>query len=217
MNSASAFPDTSLIKEILIQRGLIPSNNDVLLQDLSPNAKRTDAEYKRAFRALLKDETLFHLTVGWGTEEHHRLESLNTALTSFSAACPSISCKPLFFVKMGDLSILGQEFFPGHTLEEAWMQKLIPEKQIISVLDSLRKRLEETFAHSSSAERELELSDLESTICNIEDFNRLDLMLLKEEIFPIIRQGILEVEPRTRWTNGDLIARNIIIGDDSGW
>lgn len=207
MKEAHIHNYTEVVRQALLSRGIIQLRDSVFLQPIAVNRDRKDARFKRMFRVLRGSETLCHLTIGKG------LRILYERALGFSAACPEITCKPLFYEKCADFELFAQEFFDGISIEQGYADGRFTEEAITLAIQTVVDALEVTLVASTSQDMELELVNFRDELLKEIEFSEFDIAFLDNVVFPLITEKISRILPRKRWTNGDLISRNILLND----
>ena len=200
--------DVSTIINALLKEGVIENKKRVYLQPLQVSQYRIDARYKKVYRVLQNEKILFHLTVG------PELKTLYEKSKQFYTACPSIVCKPLFFMAPDDTyNLFGREFVEGQSIEDLWKNNQITEDEIVETINILTAALETTFKNSTIQNAESELLAFQGRLYDLTIFNVMDKTFLDHVVFPFIREEMIKVPQRVRWSNGDFIERNIFLDD----
>lgn len=175
------------------------------LQPLSVNYDRSDVNIRRHYLAFINDTPVAFMTIGIG------LDDLYHKAVEFSNACPAISCKCLFYRKHNNINLLAQEYFQGCDLENGWKQKVLNEQQIIFAVKMVLKSLNTTLVNSSNEAREHELKDLIDCFSDKVCWDSFDRTWVANIYMPLLKESLLTGTALRRWTNGDLITRNIMI------
>ncbi len=185
--------------------GIAVSGNDLRLDPLAGNPNRHDFLTCKRFRVLSGGKILCLLIVG------KALESFWKRTVGFATACPSITCRPLCFFRSGDVDCLVIEYFEGRDLERLVQEQQITAQEALHHATNVVTALEQTFQLSTLDAAAHEIDVFFARVCALPLFNGFDQIFLAQIIFPFVRTGALLGTPRTRWTNGDLIPRNILV------
>ncbi len=185
--------------------GIAVSGNELRLDPLAGNPNRHDFLTCKRFRVLSAGKVLCLLIVGKG------LESAWKCAVDFAAACPSITCRPLCFFHSGTVDCLAIEYFEGRDLERLVHEQQITAQEALRHAESVVTALEQTFQLSTFDAAAREIDAFFAHVCALPLFTGFDQNFLARIIFPFVRAGALSDTPRTRWTNGDLIPRNILL------
>jgi len=169
------------------------------------NPDRRDYRTRMAVRVLSNKETLCHLTIG------SNLSSLWRRTQAFHKASPTIACAPIFFKRTKQCDYLAVEFFPGETLEALVADGRMKASTAVEYAQIIIEALQATEKASSPEAVERELQVLFEQVQAAPIFGGLDQCFLQEAVFPLIRQGALRADLKTRWTNGDLVPRNVLV------
>lgn len=204
-STTSIPPSSELIRQELIKAGVLESQWNIKLELIAGNPQRLDFKKRQSYRVLLDAKPRFVLTLG---QEIKQLEERAKAL---SAACPNITCKPLHTFEYEDNECIVFEYFDGRDLESLWRERRIETGPIRQHAQSIVSALEATLTPSTSQAAEQELEALFSRVSELPLFNGFDRSFLLDSIFPMVRSGAQAGPHRTRWTNGDLIPRNILV------
>ena len=199
----------ALVNAELLKVGVIASADVINLVPITGNPNRRDYQSRQRFHAVKQGKPVCLVINGYD------LAPLWKRSQGFAQACPTISCKPLFFQSVEGNDVLGFEFFAGRDLECLWRERRIEVEQIRQGSQKIVAALEGTIAPSTAEAAAQELEDLFTAVCALPLFNGLDLSLLRHALFPLVKAGVLAVPPQTRWTNGDLIPRNVLV-DEAG-
>jgi hypothetical protein len=214
--AASARPASSLwgrhqgptIAKILAELragGFFPSARTLHLEASPRNPMRRDYFERAAFRVIDGDTTLCRLIVGKNLVDLHRRSA------AIAKACPDIICQPLFWHRADEWDYFATEFFDGENLETLVLDGRMTADDALACAEKIVGSLERTSQPSSLADASQELDRLFDDAGVLPLFGGLDQPFLDNVVFPAVRAGALAEEPRTRWTNGDLIARNVLV------
>jgi hypothetical protein len=193
----------------LLDLGIVSSLSGVHLQPLRRNSERLDYVTRQAFRLWSGRKTVCFLLIGPG------LENLWRRARAFSRACPNIATKPLFLQRTIRTDFLGLEFVGGGTLEEAVATGRLSVAESGNAALAVLSALENTFRDSTAAAAHAELKQFFASVLSCPIFGNIDSGFLRDVIFPWVRSGAIAQPARTRWTNGDLVAQNIVF-DEQG-
>ena len=188
--------------------GIVPPKRRVRLQPLSRNSERLDFQTRHAFRVLPGSETAFFLLVGC------HLEMIWRRARAVSRACPSLVAHPLFFhrTEVGDL--LGLEFIEGTPLEGNPASSQLDSHATKAAAAAVIAALEQTLRPSTVGAAQRELEQFFSLVQACPIFDVFDVGFLRDGVFPWMRDELGHPPACTRWTNGDLIAKNVIINSE---
>ena len=173
---------------------LIPRNQD-----------RCDYRHRAAFRLSLGDRTLCHLVVG------KSLDDIWARSQAFAAACPAIACRPLFFRKVGELDCLASEYFEGESIEALVRAGRLSAPEAMNHASTVVAALEATSEPSTLEKQQCELRSFFDQVLASQAIGDLDGRFLQAYVFPLISAGAGQAAPVTHWSNGDIVARNILV------
>jgi hypothetical protein len=194
------------ILDVLIDAGAIKRSASLSVQSLPGDAGRRPGARRELHRIWRDGRPRVQLYIA------PDLNSLERCATEFYRACPSIVCKPLFFVKHEGFDFLGIEFAEGVNAETAYAAQALSADALVQSLTVLDAALSQTEEPSTSEAAAAELDGLLLALRHSELLSGPDQALLESFIVPKLKSALLTGEPKTRWTNGDFIARNMIVG-----
>jgi len=200
-----AFPSIEIIGDKLCRLNVVDSPIGLQLEPIQRNPKRHDYLSKASFRILVENRTVCHLTVG------RKLTPLWERTQAFASACPEIACRPLFFHRSGEWDYLGIEFFDGRNLDSLAMEGQLTPTEALKHGGAVLAALERTLQPSTAEAAAREIDGIFAQVCALPLFAEFDRNFLQQVFFPFVRAGALTGPFRTRWTNGDLIPRNVLV------
>ena len=209
MNTELEIISPDWVGDQLLDLGVVSSLSGVHLQPLPRNPERLDYLTRQAFRLWSGRKTVCFLLIGAG------LENIWRRARAFSRACPNIATKPLFLQRTIRADFLGLEFVDGGTLEEAVFDGRLSLPESGNAALAVFSALESTFRDSTASAAHAELKQFFASVLSCPIFGNIDGGFLRDVIFPWVRAGAIGRPARTRWTNGDLVAQNIIF-DEQG-
>ena len=202
-----SIPPIEQVRAELLNAGVINTADTIQLQPVAGNPNRRDHLLRHRFHAICQKKTVCLVIYGYD------LASLWERARGFAQACPEIACRPLFFRNLGENDIIGFAFFEGRDLESLWRKRRIEIGRLREFSQKIVTSLERTAEPSTPEAAAQELESLFAQVFSLPLFNALDQALLQHAIFPLVRAGVLAGPPQTRWTNGDLIPRNVLVND----
>lgn len=177
-------------------------------EPLPGNPDRADFGSRRLYRVVQGGKPVCFLVTG------SDLRPLFDRANAFARACPSLVCKPLFFFEYTGRDAAGFEFFEGRNLEELWRTNRLSAERLRQIATGVVEALAASSAESTAEARDRELHALFDEVLALPLFNRIDRGFLSDSVFPLVEQGARSLPPRVRWTNGDLIPRNVFLSAD---
>ena len=206
MKLPPAFPSLESIREELLRKtDVARPAGDLRIEPLPGDASRPDRLARKHFRVSAGEHTLFRLTVG------PNLKDLWERSRAFAEACPEIACPPLFCHRAGEWDYLAIEFFPGRNLEELFLDGGLTSAETVRHVTKIMTVLGGTEQPSTREAATQEIEALFRQVGSLPIFDRFDQSFLQQAVFPIVRTGALTGPFHTRWTNGDLIPRNVLV------
>ncbi|HEY0946108.1 MAG TPA: hypothetical protein VGD81_12605 [Opitutaceae bacterium] len=198
-------PPIGVVRDELHRAGIVTSSTPIRAIPLPGNPRRHDCLTRRRFRILAADRVVCLLTLG------HNLASLAKRVEAFAQACPEIACRLFFYRRVEGWDYLGVEFFDGDDLETLTGARRLSPATTREHVAAVISALERTWRPSSAEAAAHELDVLFSRLCALPIFAGFDQSFLRHVVFPFVRAGALTGPHRTRWTNGDLIPRNVLV------
>lgn len=183
----------------------VPSIDGLRLEPIPRNPGRLDYLTRACFQVYRGEQAVCHLTVG------PALGDLWNRTQGFAAACPAIACRPLFWEHESDRDYLGVEFFEGTSLESLVLKGRMSPDAALHAAGKVVAALEATFEASNSTDLARELDWLLATVEATPLCCSLKRQFLREVVFPFVREGVPVAPLRTRWSNGDLVPRNVLV------
>jgi hypothetical protein len=193
-----------LVGAELQKSGIVDSPLGLRLEPLARDPGRLDHGARRSFRVRSGPKTVCYLIAGRGIEEIWNRAQV------FAQECPDIAARPLFVRSEPEVAFLGLEFIEGPTLEDAARGESDPRK-LEEAAAAVLAALDRTVRPSSAAARQSELEEFFAWVQACPIFGPIDCGFLRDTVFPWIRDGAAAAIPQTRWTNGDLVAHNVVI------
>jgi hypothetical protein len=200
-----AFPSVGTLGAELLRSNVIDSTTGLRLEPIPGNPHRHDFLSKASYRVMAGIRTLCHLTVG------RNLAQLWERTQAFAGACPEIACQPLFHYRLEEWDCLGVEFFDGRNLDSLAREGRLTPAEALEHSGRIVAALERTLQPSNLEAAAQEIDALFVRVSTLPMFAEFDRSLLRQTIFPFVRAGALAGPLRTRWTNGDLIPRNVLV------
>ncbi len=138
------------------------------------------------------------------------LADLHTRSAKFAAACPGITCPPLFWSQADGYQLLGIECFDGVRIDVGYRSRRFPLDSVLWARRSAEAGLRQSEKASTSECLEEELRGFFGQVVQVGLFGQVDCAWLWSVVFPLVLRGALSQAPTRRWTNGDFIAGNIL-------
>lgn len=208
MNPAESpvLPSLEAIRDELLRNAhVFNAPSGLHLESIPGNPDRIDCLSRAHFRVRDGNRTLCRLTVA------RNLTPLWERIQAFAGACPEIACRPLFCHRSSEWTYLGVEFFDGQDLESLATAGRLTPAEAINHGEKIVAALERTLQPSNAEAATREIERLFAQVCSLPLFVEFDRDFLRQFVFPFVRAGALAGPYHTRWTNGDLIPRNVIV------
>ncbi len=198
------------ILAVIRRAHVMPRTSELHLQRYPVNPNRKDNRQRVSFRVWKGNSAIAHLIVGRGLNQVH----LQTV--AFHRDCPEISVRPLFFIQYAGVDYLGEECPGLHNLDEALSAGRIDVAGWKQAIQTVAERLQASARPSTSSQLRKEMVEFEATVSAIPSFTRIDAIFLRDTVFPLLRLEAAKLPPVTAWSNGDFIARNIVLDSAGG-
>jgi glycosyltransferase involved in cell wall biosynthesis len=195
---------------ILRKLGVVDAESAPRLEPIPRNPERRDYLTRASFRVFSGKRAICHLTVG------KNLIDLQMRTRAFAEACPKIVCPLLFWHQSAGWDYLGIELVEGQNLETLVLEGRLKPADAVAQVAKVVAALEGTLLPSTAESAAQEIDRFFSWVQASPIFSGLDQQFLQSVIFPFIRSGALSGPQQTRWTNGDLIARNVLVDSRGG-
>ena len=183
----------------------LPVRGDIQLVPLPRNPLRRDFLTRATYRVDVAGQPFCHLTIG------RKLGDLWSRHRAFAQACPQLTCQPFFYHATPDWDYLGTAYFAGETLETLVGSGRLSATAARGYADLARQQLAGTLRPSTPTAQQQELEQLLAAAAASPLFAGPDQRFLHDRIFPLIRTGCQPLAPQRRWTNGDFVARNLLV------
>lgn len=206
-------PDTaelfslSDLQHELQRRGLVELTARLEFDAHQPSFARLSSLQRWHFRIRHNDVALAHLIVG------RNLQPIYERATAMSAVCPSIVCRPLFLTEgKNGFDVLGLEHFAGKSLDSLVQTGSCDAAQWLEICRRVQQALGRTTHPSSHTARAAELAHLVETVSRASEWSELDRRLFRDVVLPSILAGCERTDAVLRWSNGDFVGRNLLVG-----
>jgi glycosyltransferase involved in cell wall biosynthesis len=134
-------------------------------------------------------------------------------ITRLAQECPELVAPILFHRLIDDVEVLAETFFEGVTLEEAHRDGTQPPERIRSAFSFACSALRGTESVSDPAARELEWRQWVAALLLPEWWSAPERACLEHSILPRLFTRLSTGACTTRWTNGDFLSTNLLVGD----
>jgi glycosyltransferase involved in cell wall biosynthesis len=165
------------------------------------NLDRQPAARREAWRVHLPGGGDAKLTLG------PALGPLAARHTAFAQACPGIVPAPLFHARLTDGEAFAESFFAGTPLDAG-----TGPTQAAEALTAVCRVLAATEQSSTESARLAEWQAWCTRLQQAPVFTAAKQRLLGGALLPALYARLAAGVPRTRWSNGDLVASNILAG-----
>jgi len=199
-----ALADDDILR-VLHRTRVVTRKGKFSLQRFPYRPERRDSRQRSAFTVWAGSQPVAHLIVGQSLGGLHRHSQ------EFHRHNPDLGCQPLFFFRHGGIDFFGQEFLGKHNLEEALSTRQIDVPGWQRAVREVAAALAATTQPSTLGRLTRELAQFEQQVLGLEALTRLDHVFLRDSVFPLVRLGAMKQPPATAWSNGDFIAKNIIL------
>ena len=176
-----------------------------LLVASPPNPLRNDSARRRLFLWSVDGQIRYHVVAGpRAADEFEKTRA-------FHQAHPSIGVRPAALLNAADTRVAVLEHVEGPSLESALASGAISIPQAESLLDQLLDALDSSAEPSDSEAALRELDSLRLDLLAIPALGPLDALFFDHLLFPLLRAGLPDAPCSRRWSNGDFVARNLLL------
>ncbi len=182
---------------------LIRASRGIRLEPVSRNPERRDLAARASFRVRQYQRPLGFLTVG------RHLDALWQSTRAFAQAIPDLACRPLLRWRTHGWDCVLVEPAAGETLEELAASGRMTGAEVVAAGERVVAALAQTERASTAAAAQQELETWLARMADSAMFSGFDQRFLRDALFPLLRSGVQIGPWRTRWTNGDLVPRNV--------
>ena len=166
---------------------------------------------KRFYRLMLDQNRSIHLSYGKFSKNIYQ------KALSFNKAFPQLSCTPLFINEGKNATLFGQEYFDGRPIDESFDDEVLSEAEIVSIIKKIQETLLSLERTSTVEAMQKEFIEFKTSLLKSYNFSDFDYNFLSTYFFSYIEKKLTEICPTLRWSNGDMAARNILIGEDKNF
>lgn len=172
------------------------------------NSDRRPEEARSSWLASLPDGSKVKLTVA---RSLGRLADTHAAL---AAACPDIIPRLRFHAQLNASEVLAEEYFAGTALDEIVRAKDHSNETVLAALATVSRSLAATEQPSSDAARQEEWQHWSAQLTALPFWIPAERKALTDTLLPALYSSLATTPAMTRWTNGDFLPANLLIGND---
>ncbi len=196
------------LKALLVEAGQLVRSETIRIERQSLNPDRRDWAHRQHFRVFRGDSPWLFVTVG------HDLATLWERTRQFANECPDIACEPRFLHASGSRQVMGVELIDGSSLEAELARGSVTPGDARTLVESVLRSLVRSRRPSEHELAGREFDTFAARICGLSVFSQADRLMLRELILPFVREQALRGVAETQMSNGDFVARNIIVSPD---
>jgi hypothetical protein len=196
--------DADLIRQLNATPGLDLGRNGRLVRVASAD-RRTDQASRAKFEWVSTEGVRYNLVAGRGVAE----EYANTQ--AFFRAFPDLGIRPAALLRLPGADVAVFEHFEGMNLEALLADGSVSVDEARRLLDRLMDRLESEAVPVPVEEGVAALDALLAEVRGQTVWGTLDRLFLDTTVPPLLRRTLASAGLRRRWTNGDFVARNILV------
>ncbi|MDA8991705.1 glycosyltransferase [Opitutales bacterium] len=160
---------------------------------------------KRYYTLSIKDENIFHITLCDSDDNIFDQSKL------YANAYKELSVRPISFIKKENKALFIQEYFEGKTIDDLYEKNEIKVDDVNCILEHIIDVYRISTKSSNPSSIESEFIDFRENFLALGIFKKADRDFFKKSIFDPIFDKIKYNEPTIRVSNGDLVARNILV------
>ena len=204
----SPVDEQELAKQLVVAPGIDPGRDGRLVR-LPPNNLRTDSAVRAKYEWRDAEKIRYNVVAGQSASDEF------DRATGFFRAYPDVGVRPVARLNVGGVDVAVLEHFDGRNLEALLASGDLSLDSAKKLLDNLMDRLEASSIPASEEVSRLALADLCNQVRACPAWGRLDLQFLDQVVFPLLEATCPYDRLRLRWTNGDFVARNILVNEQS--
>ena len=160
---------------------------------------------KRYYSLSIKDVKTFHITI---CDSAHNIFNKSKL---YQNTYEEFSVKPISFIKKENKTLFIQEYFEGKTLDELYEKNEIEIDNVNYILEHIFDVYRNVSRSSNPSSIESEFIEFKENFLALKIFHKTDREFLQKSLFEPILNKIINIEPTIRVSNGDLVARNILV------
>ena len=208
-NKGDLLDDAELSRRLAATPGLDLGREGRLVR-LPPVDRRTETTRRVQFEWVCADGVRYNLVAGAGAAGEY------AGTQAFYRAFPALGIRPAALLEVQGVDVAVLDHFEGRSLEELLAEGAVAEDEARRMLDEVIDRLEAGTSTVSAGEALAALEALQAEIKGLEVWGVLDRHYLDEIVFPQLRRTLDPAGLRQRWTTGDFVARNLLVGRQGG-
>jgi hypothetical protein len=167
---------------------------------------RNDAPSSLRFHWITAERVRYQIDAG------PQISETFAKVESFFEMYPDLGIRPLALLHLAGLDVAVYEHFEGQTMEQALASGTLTPQDANRLLDRLIYRLDATALPTTAEDLGRELALLRQDVLSHPAWGTLDIEFFEQAAFPCLHAALSSVPLLKRWTNGDFIARNVILG-----
>jgi hypothetical protein len=141
----------------------------------------------------------------------HDLSDFYSRAQAFYSACSSVAAQPLFLIRYEGNDVVGLEFAGEVNAQDAFAAGALSQSELLHNLVAANEGLGSSFEASTVEAASAELEDVFRVLRETSILSETDLAVFDAFVAPRLRSALIGPNPKTRWTNGDFLAQNIIV------
>jgi prefoldin subunit 5 len=169
------------------------------------DAPRDDQRPRIHYEWTCPDRIRYNVLAGPGAASDYQ------RTRAFHDAFPDLGIRPAALLPLPGGHACVLEHFDGEPLEAALAANRLPLPDAIALLDRVLAHLDATARPPTPDDVRRELDSIRDDIYACPVWGTLDLHLFDDHVFPALRAACDPSILRLRWSNGDFIARNLLV------
>ena len=204
-NRSDLLDEAELSRRLAATPGLDLGREGRLVR-LPPVDRRTETTHRVQFEWVCADGVRYNLVAGAGAAGEY------AGTQAFYRAFPALGIRPAALLEVQGVDVAVLDHFEGRCLEELLAEGAVAADEARRLLDGVIDRLEAETAAVSAGEAFAALDALQAETGGLAVWGVLDRHFLDEVVFPLLRRTLDPAGLRRRWTTGDFVARNLLVG-----
>lgn len=207
MNKQHLRPDEATLRKVV--DGLLANHSCKVIEfeSTTPLRSRRDQSGFAECKVRLSSGAAFLVKVGKSLVEYKRMHM------AFNKAIPALGVKVVHQGKIDGWDAVATEYFDGIPLDRLVAGRSVSLERAASIASEAYALLEATSMPSSIESMERELYEILEKVKTCPQFNALDISVLGERLWPRLLNEFSNDNPKRSWTNGDFIARNLLLNE----
>lgn len=207
MTPSAATPE---IEQAAKLSNLLPDAESIRLRPVPRNHERLDHDRRRQFLLYRDNDLLGFLTVG------SNLSDLRKRSGAFYESYPTLGSRIIGYSNHDGLDFLLQDYFVGIPATDLLLSRSDSDsRRLLAGIERIDAEFAKALQDSSLEDARDELSRILIAVVELPYWSSPDKIFLQSVVAPYLEENLLRPPFQSRMTNGDFMARNIIVDEAS--